>query len=92
MLDSLSQNLCCRKDTTAQVCREVILDHILSEREKVEWAVLDTYDWFNPKYDKPQTWRAVERTVRDMGFIYERSPHARRGLHCRRSLATQVRT
>jgi hypothetical protein len=29
MLDSLSQNLCCRKDTTAQVCREVILDHIL---------------------------------------------------------------
>src|SRR4029434_1846792 len=30
MLDSLSQNLCCRKDTTAQVCREVILDHILS--------------------------------------------------------------
>src|SRR5678816_1858576 len=30
MLDSLSQNLCCRKDTTAQACREVILDHILS--------------------------------------------------------------
>src|SRR5678815_4911226 len=29
MLDSLSQNLCCRKDTTAQACREVILDHIL---------------------------------------------------------------
>src|SRR5262245_32361084 len=30
MLDSLSQNLSCRKDTTAQACREVILDHILS--------------------------------------------------------------
>src|SRR5215468_7686533 len=30
MLDSLSQNLCCRKDTTAQAYREVILDHILS--------------------------------------------------------------
>src|SRR4029453_1423224 len=29
MLDSLSQNLCYRKDTTAQACREVILDHIL---------------------------------------------------------------
>src|SRR5215831_15102456 len=29
MLDSLSQNLSCRKDTTAQACREVILDHIL---------------------------------------------------------------
>src|SRR4030095_8175443 len=32
MLDSLSQNLCCRKDTTAQACREVILDHILNVR------------------------------------------------------------
>src|SRR4029453_12879028 len=30
MLDSFNQNLCCRKDTTAQACREVILDHILS--------------------------------------------------------------
>src|SRR5262249_24381000 len=30
MLDSLSQNLSYRKDTTAQACREVILDHILS--------------------------------------------------------------
>src|SRR4029434_3490873 len=29
MLGCLSQNLCCRKDTTAQACREVILDHIL---------------------------------------------------------------
>src|SRR5262249_14758304 len=29
MLDSLSQNLSCRKDTTTQACREVILDHIL---------------------------------------------------------------
>src|SRR4030095_1776226 len=30
MLYSLSQNLLWRKDTTAQACREVILDHILS--------------------------------------------------------------
>src|SRR5215510_6171239 len=30
MLDSLSQNLSCYKHTTAQACREVILDHILS--------------------------------------------------------------
>src|SRR5262249_28559034 len=33
MLDSLSQNLACRKDTTAQACREVILDHILRDTE-----------------------------------------------------------
>src|SRR4030095_3305169 len=31
MLDSLSQNLCWRKDNTAQACREVILDHILRD-------------------------------------------------------------
>src|SRR5215510_12531599 len=30
MIDSLSQNLSCYKDTTAQACREVIHDHILS--------------------------------------------------------------
>src|SRR5262249_32842956 len=30
MLYSLSQNLLWRKDTPAQACREVILDHILS--------------------------------------------------------------
>src|SRR4030095_8999573 len=35
MLDSVSQNLCCRKDTTAQACREVILDHILSHQAPI---------------------------------------------------------
>src|SRR5262245_49651229 len=40
MLDSLSQNLCCRKDTTAQVCREVILDHILRSRRKITFPNL----------------------------------------------------
>src|SRR4030095_1896582 len=40
MLDSLSQNLCCRKDTTAQACREVILDHILRVAAHVHLAAL----------------------------------------------------
>src|SRR5262244_872542 len=31
MLYSLSQNLLWRKDTPAQACREVILDHILNQ-------------------------------------------------------------
>src|SRR5678815_2412787 len=39
MLDSLRQNLCCRKDTTAQACREVILDHILSGDTYVAYQV-----------------------------------------------------
>src|SRR5215475_2880010 len=33
MIDSLSQNLSCYKDTTAQACREVIHDHILRGRQ-----------------------------------------------------------
>jgi SAM-dependent methyltransferase len=56
----------------------------LTEQEKVEWAVLDTYDWFNPAYDKPQTWKAVESTMRSLGYVCERAPLRRRGLHCRR--------
>src|SRR5262245_46466997 len=38
MLDSLSQNLSCRKDTTAQACREVILDHILISGKNADYA------------------------------------------------------
>lgn len=56
----------------------------LTEQEKVEWAVLDTYDWYNPAYDKPQTWRAVEETMRALGYTCERAPLRRRGLHCLR--------
>jgi 2-polyprenyl-3-methyl-5-hydroxy-6-metoxy-1,4-benzoquinol methylase len=54
----------------------------LSEQQKLEWAILDTYDWFNPRYDKPQTWRAVELTMRNLGYECERAPLHRRGLHC----------
>src|SRR5207253_1500920 len=39
MLDSLSQNLCYRKDTTAQACRKVILDHILVQGGQRELLV-----------------------------------------------------
>ena len=56
----------------------------LTEQEKLEWAVLDTYDWFNPVYDKPQTWRAVESAMRSLGYACERAPLRRRGLHCTR--------
>lgn len=54
----------------------------LSEQEKLEWSILDTYDWFNPAYDKPQTWRAVESVMRSIGYVCERAPMRRRGLHC----------
>lgn len=54
----------------------------LTEAEKREWAVLDTYDWFNARYDQPQRWRDVEATMRRAGFQCERAPARRAGLHC----------
>src|SRR5262245_36895518 len=41
MIDSLSQNLSCYKDTTAQACREVIHDHILRDKspEPLVWQI-----------------------------------------------------
>jgi SAM-dependent methyltransferase len=31
----------------------------LSDRQLLEWATLDTYDWFSPRYDKPQTTKTL---------------------------------
>ncbi len=31
----------------------------LNEQQMHEWVVLDTFDWFAPAYDKPQTLRAL---------------------------------
>jgi len=27
----------------------------LTEKQHIEWSLLDTFDWFSPQYDKPQT-------------------------------------
>lgn len=60
----------------------------LSEQERLEWAILDTYDWYNPRYDKPQRWADVEDVMRRAGYCCDRAPLERRGLHCvRRSPA-----
>ncbi len=52
----------------------------LTSEEKLEWAVLDTFDWFNPVYDLPQRWSDVQRTLEAQGFRCERAPAERRGL------------
>ncbi len=57
----------------------------LNDQERLEWAILDTYDWFNPKYDKPQTWKAVRQTMTNLGYECKYSPHERRGLNCIRN-------
>lgn len=40
----------------------------LTEGERIEWSVLDTFDWYSPRYDKPQRPRDVERVLREAGF------------------------
>jgi Iap family predicted aminopeptidase len=59
-------------------------DHVghLTAEEKVEWAILDTFDWYSAKYDKPQNWKAVESILLTMNYEINRTQ--RRGLHGRR--------
>jgi len=57
----------------------------LSEEDKLKWAVLDTFDWYNPTYDKPQKWKDVIAVMEEYGYRTERAPLQRTGLHCVRS-------
>jgi 2-polyprenyl-3-methyl-5-hydroxy-6-metoxy-1,4-benzoquinol methylase/uncharacterized protein YbaR (Trm112 family) len=40
----------------------------LSEHDHREWAVLDTFDTFSPRYDKPQRLSTVKRWFRNSGL------------------------
>ena len=52
----------------------------LSKAEQLDWSILDTYDWFQPRYDSPQTWDAVVSCIEQLGFDHcERTPG--KGLH-----------
>lgn len=35
----------------------------LNEQQLVEWALLDTFDWFSPRYDKPQDARTLSEEL-----------------------------
>jgi hypothetical protein len=39
----------------------------LSREAQREWSLLDTLDWYSPRYDRPQSFRDVARTLRDAG-------------------------
>jgi 2-polyprenyl-3-methyl-5-hydroxy-6-metoxy-1,4-benzoquinol methylase len=34
-----------------------------------DWAILDTFDWYSPQYDFPQSLRTVTRWFADAGFV-----------------------
>jgi len=40
----------------------------LNEQQLHEWAVLDTFDWLAPPYDKPQTLRALRLWLSETGL------------------------
>jgi 2-polyprenyl-3-methyl-5-hydroxy-6-metoxy-1,4-benzoquinol methylase len=53
----------------------------LDRQQRDEWALLDTFDWFSPAYDQPQTWSTVSRWLRESGCTdVARIPGRRIGL------------
>ena len=40
----------------------------LSDKQIKEWAILDTYDWFSPEYDKPQLASTVMKWLKKNDF------------------------
>jgi 2-polyprenyl-3-methyl-5-hydroxy-6-metoxy-1,4-benzoquinol methylase len=40
----------------------------LSEKQQLEWALLDTFDWFSPEFDNPQTPRTVGAWLQAAGL------------------------
>jgi SAM-dependent methyltransferase len=35
----------------------------LDDRQRLEWAVLDTFDWLSPRYDRPVTYERIENAL-----------------------------
>jgi hypothetical protein len=40
----------------------------LSKEQQLEWALLDTFDWYGPAYDSPQTARTLACWSRQAGL------------------------
>jgi SAM-dependent methyltransferase len=40
----------------------------LTRDQRLQWALLDTFDWLSPRYDTPQTVAAIEGWLKDAGL------------------------
>jgi hypothetical protein len=40
----------------------------LTRQQQLEWSLLDTFDWYGPAYDSPQTARTLARWSREAGM------------------------
>jgi 2-polyprenyl-3-methyl-5-hydroxy-6-metoxy-1,4-benzoquinol methylase len=41
----------------------------LTEKQHLEWSLLDTFDWLAPQFDNPQTRATVKRWLEDAGMV-----------------------
>jgi len=41
----------------------------LNERQQLEWALLDTFDWLSPEFDHPQTRATVQLWLEEAGLV-----------------------
>ena len=48
-----------------------------------DWAILDTFDWYSPQYDAPQTLETVTRWFREIGFEDVRIEYGANGVVAR---------
>lgn len=47
----------------------------LSEQQRLEWAVLDTFDWLSPRYDQPQSGETLRRWASEAGLALSHVHH-----------------
>lgn len=61
----------------------------LEDVQRLEWAVLDTFDWLSPRYDRPIRYELVSRTLAAAGYVVERTLADSIGCICMRSRAAE---
>jgi len=45
----------------------------LDDRQRLEWAILNTFDWFSPRYDRPLSYRRIDDDLSARGFSLSRT-------------------
>ena len=40
----------------------------LSQKQQLEWSLLDTFDWLSPEHDHPQTQKTIKIWMEEVGL------------------------
>jgi 2-polyprenyl-3-methyl-5-hydroxy-6-metoxy-1,4-benzoquinol methylase len=62
--NKLGRNIANQIVPVADYTRTATLD---SWTKQIEWSMLDTVDMYTPRYDRPMSWKAVMRALREVG-------------------------